>query len=116
MPTKAKVPCGYPGCPMLVPANTGKRCDEHRVLERRRYDQSRGTTAQRGYGARWQKLRKWYVARHPLCAHPDCGAIATEVDHIIPRAKGGLDAEDNLQGLCKRHHSAKTSREDSWNR
>ena len=37
-----------------------------------------------------------------------CGDLATEVDHIIPREKGGLDELHNLQGLCKRHHSLKT--------
>ena len=39
--------------------------------------------------------------------------VAVDVDHIIPMARGGerLDP-NNLQPLCKRHHSQKTARED----
>lgn len=36
---------------------------------------------------------------------------APEIDHIIPRSRGGGDARSNLQGLCKPCHSAKTKRE-----
>ena len=37
---------------------------------------------------------------------------ATEVDHIIPREQQGTDQRENLQGLCKACHSAKTATED----
>lgn len=33
---------------------------------------------------------------------------AAEVDHIIPLAKGGTDAMDNLEGICKPCHEEKT--------
>lgn len=36
---------------------------------------------------------------------------ATEVDHILPKRLGGSDDDDNLQALCKHHHSSKTVRE-----
>ena len=34
---------------------------------------------------------------------------ATEVDHIKPKAKGGTDASDNLQAICRDCHEAKSS-------
>jgi len=64
----------------------------------------------RGYGRAWGRLRAWVLARRPLCAV--CGGPATDVDHIIPRERGGLDSPTNLQGLCHSHHSQKTARED----
>ncbi len=33
------------------------------------------------------------------------------VDHIIPKAHGGTDADSNLQSLCWPCHKAKTARE-----
>ena len=36
---------------------------------------------------------------------------ATQVDHIIPKAKGGADDDDNLQAICGPCHDAKTARE-----
>jgi 5-methylcytosine-specific restriction enzyme A len=46
-----------------------------------------------------------------MCDEEGLVEEATEVDHIIPKAQGGLDEESNLQSLCKPHHSAKTARE-----
>lgn len=37
--------------------------------------------------------------------------IATEVDHIIPKALGGEDEYDNLQAICELCHKRKTARE-----
>ena len=44
---------------------------------------------------------------------PGCTERATEVDHIVPLRQGGTSEADNLQTLCKRHHSRKTARYDS---
>jgi len=50
------------------------------------------------------------LRRDPLCRA--CGhAISTEVDHIVPKARGGTDEESNLQGLCSACHAAKTARD-----
>jgi 5-methylcytosine-specific restriction protein A len=74
-------------------------------------DQHRQQTGPWHYGHRWRKLRLMILNRQPICG--DCKrAPATEVDHIIALAKGGTDAEENLQGLCARCHSRKTVRED----
>jgi 5-methylcytosine-specific restriction protein A len=59
-----------------------------------------------GYGRRWQKLRLMILREHPLCVA--CGLPASEVDHKIPKARGGSDDASNLQALCKACHSRKT--------
>lgn len=69
----------------------------------------------RGYGASWDKLRKIILADEPLCR--TCTAegrvtVATHVDHIKPKAKGGTDEPSNLQPLCAPCHDAKTDREN----
>jgi 5-methylcytosine-specific restriction protein A len=78
-------------------------------VEAQAYDRRRGTAAQRGYGARWQKRRGIFLRQHPLCAQ--CSAPATDVDHITPKRQGGSDDESNLQPLCATCHSRKTNRE-----
>lgn len=34
-----------------------------------------------------------------------CGSIATAVDHVVPRCRGGGDGTDNLVACCKRCNS-----------
>lgn len=77
--------------------------------------EGRASAAKRGYGREWQRRRRAYLMQNPLCV--DCRAIgkltaATEVDHVTPH-RGDEQlfwAWDNLQGLCKSHHSRKTGR------
>jgi 5-methylcytosine-specific restriction protein A len=52
--------------------------------------------------------------RNPLCVQ--CKAegvirVLDEWDHVVPLWAGGADTEDNLAGLCKPHHDAKSARE-----
>jgi 5-methylcytosine-specific restriction endonuclease McrA len=47
-------------------------CLAHRRINlssnsRRDFDQRRGSSSKRGYGRRWEKLRKMILARDPLC-------------------------------------------------
>lgn len=80
-------------------------------------EQQRGTSAQRGYGYRWQKTRAGYLAKHPLCVHcmrEERVEPATELDHIIPHC-GDMELfwdRENWQGLCRPCHSRKTATED----
>lgn len=75
------------------------------------------SSAAQGYGYRWQKTRRIFLHRNPLCV--ECRRLgyyvpATEVDHIKPH-KGDKKLfwdEKNWQGLCESHHSAKTAREN----
>lgn len=65
---------------------------------------------------RWQRCRERYLAAHPLCAH--CArdgrtVAAAEVDHVVPRARGGAMFDwGNLQALCADHHRRKTAAEN----
>lgn len=68
---------------------------------------------QRGYGWRWEKLRKTILARDKhLCQSCLKAGRLTQgnhVDHITPKAKGGTDDPDNLQVLCAPCHREKTA-------
>lgn len=77
--------------------------------------EGRPSAYRRGYGRRWQAASKGYLARYPLCAECERqGGVepATCVDHVIPhRGDMGLFWDSrNWQGLCARHHAAKTGR------
>ncbi|MHB8397811.1 MAG: HNH endonuclease [Candidatus Limnocylindrales bacterium] len=71
---------------------------------------SRCPTCERAHrlGWGWSATRAAWLTGHPCCAV--CGAAATEVDHVVPRAWGGGD-ERNLQSLCRACHRAKTARQ-----
>ncbi len=43
-----------------------------------------------------------------------CGDYGNQVDHIIPRVRGGTHAIDNLQNLCECCHASKTTRDAPW--
>lgn len=111
MPQRVKQYCSIPGCSNLVDRG---RCAEHRTKAER----VRGSAAARGYGERWRRYRRSFLAGHPLCVRCEEGGIvrpATDVDHIIP-VHGPSDPlfwePSNHQALCHSHHSAKTVNED----
>lgn len=96
------------------------------------------TSAQRGYGYKWQKARIAYLAKHPLCVYctrqagiteteymaiaGEClrrgiplPSAATVVDHKVPH-RGDMKlfwASSNWQGLCATHHSSDKQREEA---
>jgi 5-methylcytosine-specific restriction enzyme A len=76
---------------------------------------SRQSRHERGYGWEWEKARKRVLVRDKylcqLCMKAKRVRVATDVDHIVPRAQGGSEADDNLQSLCGDCHKAKTARE-----
>ena len=123
MPSRAATPCGKPGCNGLVRDAKCSICGpvrRHSTWANKEYDKARGTPAQRGYGHNWQKLRKMILAdslhesHGPLCV--ECRrqgktVIATDVDHILPKAQGGGDDWDNLQSLCSTCHKRKTAKD-----
>lgn len=69
----------------------------------------------RGYGWQWEKLRAFILSRdNHLCQACMADGRTTQgnqVDHIKPKAKGGIDDATNLQCLCGPCHEAKTTRE-----
>jgi 5-methylcytosine-specific restriction protein A len=85
--------------------------------ERKRIlDMKRPTADQRGYDAEWRRTRARFLQANPTCTHPGCVAKATEVHHVqrVTAAPHLRLVTTNLQGLCKRHHSAITAKEDGF--
>lgn len=86
----------------------------------------RGSRHERGYGSRWDRLRKAVLRRDsylcqeclrngrltPLCVEPYDHAV----DHITPKSKGGGDEMDNLQALCTECHNRKTDQDEGRRR
>ncbi|MFT4171769.1 MAG: HNH endonuclease signature motif containing protein [Rhodocyclaceae bacterium] len=76
---------------------------------------TRKSSAQRGYGGKWQRARELWLQQHPLCA--ECARLgqvteATVVDHVTPHrgdAKLFWDRK-NWQSLCKRCHDSHKQR------
>lgn len=76
----------------------------NRPLHRR---ENRPSSAARGYGSRWRRLRASIIAARPACQA--CGTKPSrDVDHVVSRAKGGTDDPANLVALCHSCHSKKT--------
>lgn len=110
-----KTICNWPGCGEIVEL-PARYCEKHKKLKeeekKQRGNRWRGSAASRGYDYRWQKFRKSFLMRHPVCAM--CGRLATDVDHIVPLAIAPTRKydESNLQALCHECHSRKTVKEN----
>jgi len=105
MPSKPATFCNGCGQPVSGVCN---RC---RVLR----EKNRPSSHQRGYGAKWRKLRKYVLSLNPVCAICQ-RKIACEVDHKLRKADGGSDDITNLQGLCTECHAVKTAMENGKRR
>ena len=112
MPRIPDHPCAHPGCPNLVPRGK-KYCDDHTRL----HTEEIRSAARRGYGSKWQRVRKRYLKEHPFCV--EClkegrYVPATDIDHIVAHRGDAMAFwdESNWQALCHRHHSIKTQRDD----
>lgn len=63
--------------------------------------------------AAWRRFRTAVLRLRPVCETAGCGITATNVDHIVPRRRGGADLDAaNVQALCASCHSAKTAIHD----
>lgn len=115
MARRALRPCNVPGCPEI--AAKGGRCANHAAERARQYSQSRPSPIQQGYDYKWRKLSAAFLKRFPWCMAPGCTERAQHVDHIIPLKEGGTSEPDNLQALCRAHHSQRHAmRGDRWGR
>lgn len=101
MPKALKTPCSVPSCANI--ATSAGRCSEHRRKPwRRTYD--------RHVSKSWQQIRLRVLARdNYTCSY--CHGPATEVDHIVGRAKGGADTEENCVACCHRCNQEKAKQE-----
>jgi len=56
------------------------------------------------------RIRDHVTARDLTCVFPHCtrNARGCDLDHIVPHARRGPTATDNLAPLCRRHHRLKT--------
>jgi len=110
--------CAMPGCGVLVERGY---CPTHA----RQQDRQRGTAHERGYTAAWAARSKRFRQQHPICGerhdgtmdtvHSECAAAglttpAQCVDHIVSKANGGTDDEENLMSACTRCNVAKRNR------
>ncbi len=118
MPTSAPHACGTPRCPNLAPAGKprcGSCSTSHETKDRAR----RGSSAERGYGSRWQKYRLRFLAEHPLCLEcseeqPPRVTAATVVDHVKAHKGDPVLMWDpkNHRPACKPHHDRRTDEGD----
>lgn len=95
--------------PVVMPANRATKLDSDNpivigIWERRTFvgKQVLGTS-------QWKKQRQRVLKRdNYTCQY--CGQDATEVDHVIPRTKGGGHDMENLLACCKRCNGLKGAR------
>jgi 5-methylcytosine-specific restriction protein A len=103
--------------------NDRGRCPPCRRANDRQRQARRGTAAERGYDAAWQRLRLRILERDGYICHW-CTSPANTVDHVVPLVFGGarLD-ESNLVAAClscnasrggKARAEAKRRREARW--
>lgn len=101
--------------PMRVPSHRG-RGQLDASQRRAGNDARRGTAASRGYDADWRRFRTAILAGSPACVA--CGSMERlNVDHIASvrdAPERRLDPS-NVRVLCQSCHSARTSRDHSWN-
>lgn len=116
MPTGALRPCRMPACPELVERGY---CPAHQQAAQVADQRRRGTAAERGYGARWQRARAVFLSANPLCRPcskktPPQITPATVVDHVTDH-KGDQVLfwdEKNWQPSCEPCHNARVDAGD----
>ena len=114
MPSLPPHPCKAPGCGAVVSSGGGSYCAAHQPAGAGGDMDRRKSAARRGYGRRWQALRRRVLSEQPVCCdpynrHPGEVVPAVDVDHIVRKRDGGKNERSNLQGLCHACHSYKTS-------
>jgi len=119
MPYSAPKPCKHTGC-KEVTHNKDSYCEHHTPTHTHKWesDKVRGTATERGYGYRWQKLRKVILRRDSYlcqpCEREGKATPAQAVDHIRPKSQGGTDDYENLQSICSVCHNIKTQKEGDY--
>lgn len=86
---------------------------------RRGNEDTRPSSAARGYDHRWREFASLYRLRHPVCERCNqCGVTtpAQCVDHIVPHGgnRAAMYDVSNLQSLCYYCHNTKTGIENTY--
>lgn len=108
MPRRPCIPCKHPECAALVPYSR-IYCDKHKQV----VQSQRKTTAERGYGSKWQRARGRFLKANPLCVYckEQSRLVKAEVVDYIQPHRGDEELfwdERNWQSLCKKCHDRKT--------
>ncbi|MFG0329237.1 MAG: HNH endonuclease [Phycisphaerales bacterium] len=104
--------CPRVDCPLLITPPSDRCPAGHGPAGGWEPDVSRGTPAQRGYGAAWRKVRARIIRRDGgRCRQCGSARPPLTVDHRRPRWAGGGEDDDNLVTLCRRCHARKTAAE-----
>lgn len=117
MATRVAKLCTTPGCPR---AGTYRgKCNECSSNSEGERNVRRSTSRRVYLSPTWRRLRLLVLSEEPYCQWKEdawpCPAPATDVDHIVAiEDEGDRWARSNLQGLCHRHHSVKTARENGF--
>lgn len=94
------------GCGHRVAADVRCACQiKHDAERKARFDQTRPTASQRGYGTKWREARVEFLTKHPTCTR--CGAPATVVNHRTPH-KGDRKlfwSRSNWEAVCAPCHN-----------
>lgn len=111
MATSPVRPCTRAGCNSLSVGGLCSKCRSTQSITA----QPRSKATDPFYSSVvWQKVRRAYRARHPLCelcSSRGRAVTATLVDHIHEISDGGdYTDSSNLMSLCRRCHSSKTAR------
>jgi 5-methylcytosine-specific restriction enzyme A len=116
MPTQPPKPCRKAACGALT---ENGYCEAHKQEKRkgfRELDRKRENSHKRGYNKRWERARKFFLRRNPICIEckrRDVITLANVVDHIKPH-KGDKKLfwnELNWRALCSACHNKKSARE-----
>ena len=111
VPMKLRSACLTPGCG--GPVVYRGRCAECVAMIK----SERPSAARQGDNRAWQQTRAEFLSCHPRCEMNDAkafethriyGDVATDVDHVVPKAAGGGDDGGNLHALCHRCHARRT--------
>lgn len=100
--------CRQPSCPNMAQSNG--LCHTCAAYQGQASYIEKGTKAERGYPADWEKRRLRILQRDPVCKACEL-ELSNEVDHLVPLERGGSNEDANLQGLDKTCHSRKTQYE-----
>lgn len=103
--------CKHPGCRRPVPRGVDfcgqhkSDAEKHAAAARKAREARRtafkGSSAKRGYGYRWQKLRNRFIAQHPFCEQCMKGASHLQRMSITLSRIAGIRSFSTTKRTCR---------------